>query len=125
MTEVQHQIRRAAMTTQHTLPRPDELPTYHPETHELLAVIETPKGCRTQLRFDEEWRPSPVGRALPVGMSFPFDFGFIPRTKAEDGDPLDVLVLMDEPVPTGCAVEIRLIGVIEAEQKERDGEKVR
>ena len=55
-------------------------------------------------------------------MSFPFDFGFIPSTAGDDGDPLDVLVLMDEPVPAGTVVPSRLIGVIEAVQTEKDGE---
>jgi inorganic pyrophosphatase len=54
-------------------------------------------------------------------MTFPFDFGFIPSTKGADGDPLDVLVLMDEPVPAGTIVPARLIGVIEAVQTEKDG----
>jgi len=54
--------------------------------------------------------------ALPAGMVFPYDFGFIPRTIGGDGDPLDVLVLMDEPAFAGCAVLTRLIGVIEGEQ---------
>jgi inorganic pyrophosphatase len=49
-------------------------------------------------------------------MAFPYDFGFVPSTKAEDGDPLDVLVLMDEPAFAGCALKCRLIGVIEGEQ---------
>ena len=52
-------------------------------------------------------------------MSMPFDFGFIPRTKAADGDPLDVLVLMDGPAHPGVTVAIRLLGVIEAEQSEK------
>jgi inorganic pyrophosphatase len=55
-------------------------------------------------------------------MSMPFDFGFFPRTKAPDGDPLDVLVLMDGPAPPGTIVHVRLLGVIEAEQSE-DGQK--
>jgi inorganic pyrophosphatase len=54
-------------------------------------------------------------------MEFPFDFGFIPSTKADDGDPIDVLVLMDGPGIAGAVVEVRLLGVIEAE--ERDGGK--
>ncbi len=62
---------------------------------------------------------------LPAGAIFPFDMGFLPSTRGEDGDPLDVLVLMDEPVFPGCLVEARLIGVIEAEQTERDGETMR
>ena len=47
---------------------------------------------------------------------FPFDFGFIPSTLGRDGDPLDVLVLMDEPAHVGCLVDVRIIGVIEAKQ---------
>ena len=61
---------------------------------------------------------------LAKGLRFPFDFGSIPGTVADDGDPLDALVLMDEPAFTGCLVETRLIGVIEAEQT-KDGKKER
>src|SRR5258706_12901377 len=56
---------------------------------------------------------------MPEGMVFPYDFGFAPETKAADGDPLDVLVLTDEPLFTGCLVDCVLIGVIELEQKEK------
>lgn len=52
-------------------------------------------------------------------MSFPYDFGFFPATVGEDGDPLDVLLLMDETAFCGCVVPSRLIGVIEAEQSEK------
>ena len=58
-------------------------------------------------------------KVLPEGMAFPHDFGFIPSTEAEDGDPVDVLVLMDQPVFTGCLVKARLIGVIEGKQTEK------
>jgi inorganic pyrophosphatase len=66
-----------------------------------------------------------LGKVLPEGMSFPYDFGFVPSTKAQDGDPLDVLVLMDEPGFPGCKVCCRLIGVIEGEQSSKGGETVR
>jgi inorganic pyrophosphatase len=56
---------------------------------------------------------------LPVGMSCPFEFGSIPRTQAEDGDALDVLVLTDAPLFVGCLVHVHLIGVIRAMQTER------
>jgi inorganic pyrophosphatase len=59
-------------------------------------------------------------KVLPEGMTFPFDFGFVPSTLADDGDPLDVLVLMDEPVISDSIVPSRLIGVIEAKQTEKD-----
>lgn len=55
-------------------------------------------------------------KVLPEGHVFPFDFGFIPRTKGDDGDPIDVLVMMDEPAFSGCVVECRLVGVVRAKQ---------
>jgi inorganic pyrophosphatase len=87
----------------------------------VIAVVETPRGTRTKLVFDDKFGAFTVKKVLPQGMSFPFDFGFIPSTLGEDGDPVDVLVLMDEALPTGTVVPSRLIGVIEAQQTE-DGE---
>lgn len=83
------------------------------------AVIETPKGVRSKFDYDEGSGLFRLAGLLPEGMSFPLDFGFFPSTKAQDGDPLDVLVLHDEPIPTAALVAVRLIGVIEAEQTEQ------
>ena len=55
-------------------------------------------------------------------MIFPFDFGFIPSTKGDDGDPLDILLLLDNSAPTGCVIRTRVVGAIEAEQSD-DGKK--
>lgn len=87
-----------------------------------LAIIETPKGSRNKFDYDPDTGLFKLGGLLPEGMAFPFDFGFIPSTLGEDGDPLDVLVMMDAPAHVGCLVEIRLVGVIAAEQVE-DGKK--
>jgi inorganic pyrophosphatase len=89
------------------------------------VVVETPKGSQNKLKWDEAAGRFRLSHVLPVGMSFPFDFGFVPDTTAEDGDPVDILVLTDAPLPVGCLVEVRLIGVLEVEQRERDGEVVR
>ncbi len=62
---------------------------------------------------------------MPAGVVFPFDFGYIPGTIGEDGDPVDVLVISEVPTFSGCAVECRIIGGIAAEQKERDGSRMR
>lgn len=88
-------------------------------------VVETPKGSHNKLKFDPHRDAFRLSHVLPVGMSFPFDFGFLPQTRAGDGDPLDVLVLMDAPCPTGCLVDVRLIGLLEVEQREEDGDVVR
>jgi len=91
----------------------------------LRVIIETPQGSRNKYDYDEELDLFKLGGVLPAGAVFPFDFGFVPSTTGGDGDPLDVLVLMDEPAFAGCLVEARLVGVIEAEQTERDGETTR
>ena len=82
------------------------------------AVIETPRGSRSKFDFDPRTRLFELAGLLPDGMSFPTDFGFCPSTKAEDGDPMDLMVLHDEPLPTGVLAMVRLIGVIEGEQTE-------
>lgn len=87
----------------------------------LQVIIETPKGSRNKYSFDDKQRTFVLKSALPAGMAFPYDFGFVPRTVAGDGDPLDVLVLMDEPAFPGCALMARLIGVIEGEQTSSKG----
>lgn len=91
------------------------------DSKELNVIIETPKGSRNKYDYDEESGLFKLGGVLPAGAVFPFDFGFVPSTLGGDGDPLDVLVLMDEPAFTGCLVRVRALGVIEAEQTERDG----
>jgi len=85
------------------------------------VIIETPKGSRNKFAFDVEQNIFIVKKVLPAGMTFPYDFGFLPRTLAPDGDPIDVLLLMDEPAFPGIAVRARLIGIIEGEQT--DGKK--
>lgn len=86
------------------------------------VVIETPRGGRNKLSYDEDLGIFRIKKVLPEGMSFPYDFGFVPSTLAEDGDPLDALVLMDDSGCTGCLVEARPIGVIAGESKKK-GEK--
>jgi inorganic pyrophosphatase len=90
----------------------------------VMVVIETPKGSPNKLAFEPRYGTFVLKGVLPAGAVFPFDFGFVPSTRAEDGDPLDVLVLMDAPAFPGCIVPSRLVGVIEAEQTE-DGKTER
>ena|SRR4051812_11030870 len=96
-----------------------KLKPFDRESGNLNVVIETPKGCRNKYSFDFKLGGYKLKSVLPSGAVFPFDFGSIPGTQAEDGDPLDILLLMDEPVFTGCLIEARVLGVIEAEQTEK------
>jgi inorganic pyrophosphatase len=89
------------------------------ESGDLNVIIDTPKGSRNKYGWDEKRELFELTGLLPLGAVFPYDFGFIPNTRGGDGDPLDVLVLMDEPAFTGCLVPARLLGVIEAKQTEK------
>src|SRR5215469_10415060 len=89
------------------------------DRHMLRVVIETPKGSRNKFAFDPDERIFELKKVLPSGMAFPYDFGFVPSTEAEDGDPIDVLVLMDEPAFPGCLLTCRPIGVIEGQQGDK------
>jgi inorganic pyrophosphatase len=86
---------------------------------DVRIVIETPRGSRSKYSYDPECDCMQLSTVLPEGMVFPYDFGFIPSTLGEDGDPLDILVLMEASVIPGCVVRARLVGAIEAEQKEK------
>src|SRR4051812_36734786 len=101
--------------------RHHDISAYDPEEEQWCVIVETPKGSHNKYKYDEKPQRFALSTVLPEGMVFPYDFGFFPGTKGEDGDPLDVLLLMDAAVFCGCAVPSRVIGVIEAEQTE-DGQ---
>lgn len=112
------------MSKKNGLADPSRLkPTDEQDKQFLRVVIETPKGSRNKFAFDAEQHIFQLKRVLPAGMTFPYDFGFIPSTLADDGDPIDVLVLMDEPAFPGCVLSCRPVGVIEGEQKSKEGKE--
>ena len=88
------------------------------------AIIETPAGAHAKYKFNEKIGAFELNKLLPASLSFPMNFGFVPSTIAGDGDPLDVLVLNEVPLPMGCVAKVRLIGAMLAEQTQ-DGKTVR
>jgi inorganic pyrophosphatase len=99
--------------------RLDRLPLQRPGDDDFQVVVETPKGSQNKYAFDPDAGLFRLKTVLPAGMTFPYDFGFLPSTRAGDGDPVDVLVLMDQAAFPGCVVSCRLIGAITAEQQEK------
>lgn len=97
----------------------EKLKPFDRKSGNLNVVIETPKGSRNKYAFDFDLKCYRLKGVLPQGSVFPFDFGSIPGTVGGDGDPLDVLLLMDEPAFVGCVLEARILGLIEAEQTEK------
>ena len=108
------------MSKKNGLADPTRLKPFDGDDKQLLrVVIETPKGSRNKFAFDPKQHVFELKKVLPAGMTFPYDFGFVPSTEADDGDPVDVLVLMDEPAFPGCVLKCRVIGVIEGEQGDK------
>ncbi|MGN6646006.1 MAG: inorganic diphosphatase [Cytophaga sp.] len=84
------------------------------------VVIETPQYSANKYAYDPDLKIFKLKKTLPLGYEFPFDFGFIPNTVCEDGDPLDVLVLIEGQTYPGCLVSARLVGILEATQTEKN-----
>jgi inorganic pyrophosphatase len=100
-----------------------QLAPFDVETGDLNVIIETPKGSRTKYSYDHKTGLFELSKMLPTGMIFPFDFGFIPSTCGDDGDPLDVLVISDAVLFPGCLVRAKLLGGLKAEQTKKNKTK--
>ncbi|MEJ7588557.1 MAG: inorganic diphosphatase, partial [Ferruginibacter sp.] len=86
-------------------------------------MIETPKGSAQKYTYDSTTKFFRLTKILPAGMVFPYDFGFIPETMGEDGDPLDSMIISEFPSFTGCMISCRVIGGIKATQSEKGAGK--
>jgi inorganic pyrophosphatase len=100
-----------------------KLRTWADDQH-IFAVVETPRGSSCKLDFDPALRVFTLAKPLMAGLSYPYDWGFIPSTKAQDGDPLDVLLIHDAQTYPGVILRCRPIGILEVEQNSK-GKKER
>jgi inorganic pyrophosphatase len=91
----------------------------------VTVVIETPRHCIGKYFFDEESRSFRLKKILPLGMSFPYDFGMIKNTRAQDGDPVDAVVISECDSFPGVEMECRVIGALLAEQTAAGQKKIR
>jgi inorganic pyrophosphatase len=87
------------------------------DDNSIFAVVETPRGSSCKLDFDPKLGVFAPAKPLMAGLTYPYDWGFIPSTKAEDGDPLDVLILHDAQTYPGVVLRCRPVGILEVEQK--------
>src|SRR5689334_14053205 len=99
-----------------------KLPTWADDEH-VFAIIETPRGSTCKLDFDPELGVFALAKPLMAGLSYPYDWGFIPSTKAEDGNPLDILVIHDAQTYPGVVLRCRPIGVLEVLQTSKGKEE--
>ena len=96
----------------------EALPTFDAEGA-VHVIVEAPRSSRVKCKYDSDLGAFVLGKPLPHGVTYPFDWGFIPSTKGEDGDPLDALVLHDAACPVGCVIACRPIAALRVSQKQR------
>ena len=101
-----------------------DLPSGPHPPEEVTAIIEIPSGSRNKYELDKETGLFRLDRVLYSAVHYPGDYGFIPRTLSEDGDPCDVLVLIKEPTFTGCEIRARPIGVLRMVDRGQPDEKI-
>jgi inorganic pyrophosphatase len=101
-----------------------DIPTGSDPPAEVTAVIEIPTNERNKYELDKELGVFRLDRVLYSAVHYPGDYGFLPRTLGDDGDPLDVLVLMTIPVFTGCLVPVRPVGLFHLVDRGAADEKV-
>jgi len=92
--------------------------------HLVKVTVEVPKGCRNKYEFDHETQRIKLDRVLFSAVHYPADYGFIEGTLAEDGDEVDVLVLISEPTFSGCLIEARPVGVLQMKDEKGIDNKI-
>ena len=100
------------------------LPSFDAEGN-LQVVVETPRGSTVKIDFDDKRAVFEISRALPLGTAYPYDWGFIPGTRAEDGDPLDAMVLHEASTYPGLVLACRALGMVELTQRGKSGRRER
>jgi inorganic pyrophosphatase len=106
------------------MPDLQKLPV-HTRDGDVHVVVETPRGSAAKLEFDPELQAFTLSKALILGLTYPYDWGFVPSTKGEDGDPIDVLVLHDAATAPGLVLKCKVIGVLEVLQREKGKKDLR
>jgi inorganic pyrophosphatase len=92
------------------------------------VVVEAPRGSALKLKYEPKWEAVSVSRPLPLGMTYPFDWGFVPSTRGPDGDPVDAMLLWDVASFPGVVVPCRAVGVLHVEQnraRDNPSERIR
>src|SRR5712675_1438313 len=97
----------------------------HSKEGEIHVVVEMPRGSAAKLEFDPDLGAFTLSKSLILGLSYPYDWGFIPSTEGEDGDPLDALVLHDAATAPGLVLKCKIIGVLEVQQREKGKKPIR
>jgi inorganic pyrophosphatase len=107
----------------------ESIPTFPPKQKDrdenlVHAIIETPARQRHKYALEPEYGAFMIRDTLAEGLAWPYDYGFIPQTLADDGDPLDILFLVDEPTFPGCLVKARVIGIVHLKKNGVENDRI-
>jgi inorganic pyrophosphatase len=91
----------------------------------IRVVVETPRGAAAKLAYEPKTQTFGYRRPLPIGMIYPYDWGFVPSTLGDDGDPLDGLVIHRAATAPGIVIDCDLLGALRVQQKDQDGNVLR
>jgi inorganic pyrophosphatase len=100
------------------MPNFTNLPSFT-EDGDVQVVVETPRGSRAKFNYDPKLEAFTLSKSLLTGLTYPHDWGFVPSTKADDGDPIDIMVIHDATTIPGLVVTCRVIGILQIEQKSK------
>src|SRR6201996_4679853 len=89
------------------------------EDGDVYVVVETPRGSRAKFDYDPKLKTFTLSKSLLTGLTYPHDWGFVPSTKADDGDPLDIMVIHVAATFPGIVLTCRVIGILQIEQKSK------
>jgi inorganic pyrophosphatase len=89
------------------------------EDGDVHVVVETPRGSRAKFEYDPKLETFILSKSLLTGLTYPHDWGFVPSTRADDGDPLDIMVIHDAATFAGVVLTCRIIGILQIEQKSK------
>jgi inorganic pyrophosphatase len=106
------------------MPLLNELAAFDPDGH-LQVVVESPRGAAIKLKYEPRLAAFSVARALPLGLTYPFDWGFVPGTLGPDQDPIDALVVHDMATFPGVVLPCKFLGVVEVSQRGEEGGRQR
>ncbi len=101
------------------MPNLVKLPPFS-EDEDVRVVVETPRGSRAKFAYDPQLETFALTKSLLTGLTYPHDWGFVPSTKAPDGDPLDIMVIHDAATFPGLVLACRIIGVLQIEQRNKN-----
>jgi inorganic pyrophosphatase len=98
------------------MPNLINLPSFT-EDGDIYVVVETPRGSRAKFEYDPRLKTFALSKSLLTGLTYPHDWGFVPSTKGDDGDPIDIMVVHDAATFPGIVLTCRVIGVLQVEQR--------